>query len=104
MNFEELVTATIAWADDRSLLEEGNANRQMLKVMEEVGELASGLAKKDRAAIVDGIGDSFVTLIILAAQLGLSPTQCLLEAYNEIANRKGKTIDGVFIKECGKLT
>jgi NTP pyrophosphatase (non-canonical NTP hydrolase) len=99
MNFEQLILATIEWADNRSLIDESNANRQMLKVMEEVGELASGLAKKDRAAIADAIGDSFVTLIILATQLRMSPTQCLYEAYQEIANRTGKTVDGVFIKD-----
>lgn len=71
----------------------------MLKVTEEIGELAGSLAKNNREATVDAIGDSFVTLIILSAQLNLDPVECLQHAYNEIADRKGKTIDGVFVKE-----
>jgi len=41
----------------------------------------------------------FVTLIILAYQLRLDPTKCLEHAWNEIKDRKGKTENGVFIKE-----
>ena len=57
------------------------------------------LLKGKEDEIKDGIGDSFVTLIILAQQLGYSPTECLQLAYDEIADRKGKTIDGVFVKD-----
>ena len=71
----------------------------MLKVMEEVGELAGSLAKNKRDETIDAIGDSLATIIILSAQLGLDPTECLQTAYNEIAERKGKTVDGVFVKE-----
>ncbi len=71
----------------------------MIKVVEEVGELAAALLKNNESGIVDSIGDSFVTLIILSAQLGLDPTQCLNAAYKEIADRKGKTVNGTFIKE-----
>lgn len=70
----------------------------MLKVTEEIGELAGSIAKNKRDDTIDAIGDSFVTLIILSAQLGLDPAECLQQAYNEIANRKGETVDGVFIK------
>ena len=95
----ELTQFVIEWGKDRNLIERKNADKQMIKVVEEVGELTASLLKNDEKNIVDSIGDSFVTLIILSAQLGLDPTQCLNEAYNEIANRKGKTVDGTFIKE-----
>jgi NTP pyrophosphatase (non-canonical NTP hydrolase) len=95
----ELTQFVIEWGKDRNLIERKNADKQMIKVVEEVGELAASLLKNDERNIVDSIGDSFVTLIILSAQLGLDPTQCLNEAYSEIANRKGKTVDGTFIKE-----
>jgi len=65
----------------------------------EVGELASAVAKDNEDATVDAIGDVLVTIIILSAQLELSPWYCLESAYEEIRNRKGKTVDGVFIKE-----
>jgi NTP pyrophosphatase (non-canonical NTP hydrolase) len=67
-------------------------------VLEEVGETAGALLKGNETEIKDGIGDSFVTLIILSKQLGLSPTECLEAAWNEIKDRTGKTVDGVFVK------
>ena len=97
-NMSELAELTIDWAQKRNLIHRDNANKQMLKVMEEVGELAAALAKGKELETVDAIGDSFVTLIILAAQLGYDPELCLEAAYNEIANRKGKTVNGVFLK------
>ena len=97
--FEELQEAVLEWGSQRGLIQERNATRQMLKVTEEIGELAGSLAKDNREETIDAIGDSFVTLIILSAQLGLDPSECLQQAYNEIAGRKGETIDGVFIKD-----
>lgn len=99
MNFTELIQSTIEWGNQRGLIQERHASRQMLKVMEEVGELAGSLAKDKRDETIDAIGDSLVTIIILSAQLGLDPTECLQAAYDEIAERKGKTVNGVFVKE-----
>jgi NTP pyrophosphatase (non-canonical NTP hydrolase) len=99
LEFEHLRTAVLEWAAARSLLKPENAFKQMLKVSEEVGELAGAIAKNNREDTIDAIGDTLVTIIILSEQLGLDPTVCLLSAYQTIANRKGKTINGVFIKE-----
>ena len=98
-NFDELITHVIGWADDKNILKSENAPKQMLKVMEEVGETAGALAKNNKDELVDGIGDSFVTLIILSMQLGYHPSECLEAAWNEIKDRKGETKNGVFIKE-----
>ena len=98
-NFDELITNVIGWADDKNILKSENAPKQMLKVMEEVGETAGALAKNNKDELVDGIGDSFVTLIILSMQLGYHPSECLETAWNEIKDRKGETKNGVFIKE-----
>lgn len=87
------------WGKERGLDNEDYKFKQALKVMEEVGETMSALAKNNMDGIKDGIGDSIVTLIILAMQCGTSAEECLEIAYNEIVNRKGKTINGVFIKE-----
>lgn len=46
-----------------------------------------------------GIGDTLVTIIVLAHQLDLDVTECLSIAYEEIKNRKGKMINGTFVKE-----
>jgi len=97
--FEGLQYKVEQWAKDKGILSSLNASKQMLKVNEEVGELTGALLKNDKAGIIDGIGDSFVTLIILAAQLDLDPVDCLQAAWDEIKNRTGKTKNGVFIKD-----
>tara|TARA_B100000287_G_C20294387_1_gene647217 strand:+ start:167 stop:460 length:294 start_codon:yes stop_codon:yes gene_type:complete len=95
----ELIENVRKWADDKNLLKEENSHAQMLKVLEEVGETAGALLKKKNKEIVDGLGDSFVTLIILCYQLNLEPKDCLQAAWDEIKNRKGKTVNGTFIRE-----
>lgn len=95
---KDLVEDVIKWAEDRDLIHEENTTKQMVKVVEEVGELAAALLRDKKADIVDSIGDSLVTLIILSAQLNLDPLMCLDKAYQEIAGRSGETINGTFIK------
>jgi NTP pyrophosphatase (non-canonical NTP hydrolase) len=99
MEFNELITNVIGWAEDKDILKAENAPKQMLKVVEEVGETAGALLKNNRDELIDGIGDSFVTLIILSMQLGVHPSECLEAAWNEIKDRKGETKNGVFIKK-----
>ena len=99
LNFDELIKNVIQWADDKSILKPENATKQMLKVMEEVGETAGALAKNDQVELKDGIGDAFVTLIILAKQCGFMPEECLEAAWDVIKSRTGKTVNGVFIKD-----
>ena len=48
MNFDELIKNVLKWADDKSILKSENAPKQMLKVMEEVGETAGALAKGNK--------------------------------------------------------
>jgi NTP pyrophosphatase (non-canonical NTP hydrolase) len=99
MTADELFRNVEQWAIVRGLDAPELSNRQALKVMEEVGETMAALARGRRADLKDGIGDSIVTLIILAMQSGLSATECLESAYNEIKGRKGKMVNGIFIKE-----
>lgn len=97
-SFDDLIQAVKLWADSRNLIQKSNINAQMLKVMEEIGETAAAIARGQRNEMIDGIGDSFVTLIILAYQNGIDPTDALRRAWNEIKDRKGKTENGVFVK------
>lgn len=48
---------------------------------------------------MDGIGDVTVTLILLADMLDMTLEDCLQYAYDEIANRQGKMVDGTFVKD-----
>lgn len=98
VSFDKLIENVTGWANDKGILVAGNAPKQMLKVLEEVGETAGALLKSKDDEIKDGIGDSFVTLIILSKQLGLEPADCLEAAWNEIKDRTGQTVGGVFVK------
>lgn len=98
MNFEKLEEQVLAWAGERNLLNKDNIKSQALKMVSEVGELCDGIVKGNEDEVIDGIGDVIITLIILAKQMELNPVLCLNVAYQEIKNRKGKTIDGAFVK------
>jgi NTP pyrophosphatase (non-canonical NTP hydrolase) len=94
----ELTKKIESWAIQRGL-DGADPTKQMLKLMEETGELASGMARGNLDLIIDSIGDIYVVLTILSMQLGLSIEECIESSYEEIKNRKGKLINGVFVKE-----
>ncbi|MFS0562596.1 MazG-like family protein [Terribacillus sp. 179-K 1B1 HS] len=90
------------WAIDRNL-HTANPDKQMLKLFEELGELAEGMAKDRPEQVKDSIGDIYVVLTILSTQLGIDIEDCIAIAYDEIKDRKGRMIDGVFVKEADLL-
>ena len=94
----QLVKQVEQWSINKNL-HNGNSDRQALKFYEEAGEVAAALSRNDKEALKDGIGDTIVTLIILAQQQGWSLEECLQYAYDEIKNRKGKMINGTFVKD-----
>jgi NTP pyrophosphatase (non-canonical NTP hydrolase) len=67
---KDLIQKVEAWAGERNLLKFENSDKQYLKFLEETGELARAILKNDVPEIVDSFGDSLVTIIILAKQLG----------------------------------
>lgn len=87
------------WADDRNLIMGSDSHRQNTKLSEEHGELSGAIARGNRAGIKDGIGDMAVVLTILAVQYGFNIEDCIAAAWEEIKDRKGKMVDGVFVKE-----
>ncbi|AXY24926.1 hypothetical protein CL176_02180 [Suicoccus acidiformans] len=86
------------WSIARNLHTQ-DPNAQFTKVEEEVAEIGEALESGDKTELMDAIGDTFVTIVILAQQSGLSFLDCVRMAYNEIKDRKGQLIDGVFVKE-----
>ena len=87
------------WANDRNIINGATMQTQFVKLIEEIGELAQGIAKGRPEAIKDGIGDSVVVLTILAAQHGVTIEDCIEIAWNEIKDRKGRMVNGTFLKE-----
>lgn len=86
------------WAKDKGIYDKGNSPTQFLKLLEETGELANAMLKKNKPEIVDAIGDIVVVLTNLAELEGLKIEDCIDTAYNVIAKRKGKMINGTFVK------
>lgn len=86
------------WAVARKL-HTADPMKQIVKLGEEFGELCSGLAKSKDDEVQDAIGDIVVVLTILAMQTGTSIEHCTALAYEEIKNRKGRMVNGVFVKE-----
>lgn len=92
-----LIESVEQWAKNKGL-DKADSSKQMLKVVEEVGEVAAALARNDQDALCDGIGDVAVTIIILALQNDMDLYECLNIAYDEIKGRTGKMVNGVFVK------
>ena len=98
MTTDNYISLIREWAKERGI-DKAKPEKQMLKLMEEAGELAEGLAKGNEDEVIDSIGDVFVVLVILSQQLNLDFHSCVEEAYNTIKSRKGKTINGIFVKQ-----
>ena len=94
LNYEKLIGQ---WHRDRNLINGSTDKDQYMKLIQEAGELSDSLCKgKD---IKDDIGDMMVVLINIMVRNSLTMDECLSVAYNDIKDRKGKMIDGVFVKE-----
>ena len=104
MKYEELQKKVIQLAKDRNIFENSTAIKQIHKTREELYETLRALrdledGKESMLDVADGIGDMLVTIILLANIVGLDSVDCLEDAYEEIKNRKGKMVDGFFVKE-----
>ena len=101
--FSDLIDKVNDWADKRSL-KQADPKIQWMRITEEAGEIRDVLLKptkftEPQSALKDAIGDTLVTIIVLAHQLDLDVTECLSIAYDEIKNRKGKMVNGTFVKK-----
>ena len=99
LRFNVLETYVEGWADERGIFDDPNPQAQLLKTLEELGEVAHALARSDRDLMIDGVGDVLVTLILFSHMHQFTLTQALEQAYGEIAGRKGKMVNGFFVKE-----
>ena len=93
-DLNKLTSAIKLWSIDRNLHTQDH-KMQTLKV----GELFKAIVKNDTEELIDAVGDTYVTLVILCQQLGIEIEDCVHAAYSEIKDRRGKLVDGTFIKE-----
>lgn len=157
-DLKQLIKNIENWAEARNLIDGSTPKKQFIKLMEEFGELCSGVSKNKIDVVKDSIGDCFVVTVILKCQfktnLFISPRSlnknldvslilariardaalipkdnlsehvkfeiisgiirnlmnisilldvdfesCVQAAWDEIKDRKGRMIDGVFVKE-----
>jgi NTP pyrophosphatase (non-canonical NTP hydrolase) len=95
----------IAWAVDRNLIEGSDPIAQKRKLEEEISEFYTEVRShfdyptSNLQKVKDELGDVLVVLTIIAEQLGVTFEECLSIAYEKIKDRKGRMIDGVFVKE-----
>jgi len=87
------------WANERNIIEKGDAKTQLIKLYEETGELSEAILKNNKEDIIDAIGDSVIVLTNLAEMAGTSIEDCILSAYNEVSTRTGRMINGTFVKD-----
>jgi|TARA_R110002074_G_C12343527_1_gene649023 hypothetical protein len=94
---EVMISRIRGWHRDRNLIEGSTDKDQFCKLIQECGELSDNMCKnKDMR---DDIGDIMVVLINIMERNNYTLSECLEQAWGDIKNRKGKMIDGIFVKE-----
>lgn len=94
---ENLIYKIRQWHHARNLIEGATDKDQVCKLIQEVGELSDNVCKQ--RDVRDDIGDIIVVLINIAERNNITIAECLAQAYDDIKDRKGKMVDGIFIKE-----
>jgi NTP pyrophosphatase (non-canonical NTP hydrolase) len=94
---QNTIDKIIQWHKDRNLIDGSDDKTQTLKLLQELGELSDSVCKEK--SILDDIGDMLVVMINICERNQVSLEDCLKVAYEDIKDRRGKMIDGVFVKE-----
>lgn len=99
---DEVINRILQWGFNKNITgRNGKATllSQLKKTQEELDETLLAATNNNLPEIIDGIGDCAVTLILAAERAGVDFRDCLHVAYNEIKNRKGNMVNGIFVKE-----
>ena len=97
LRIADVITMITQWHYDRNLIDGATDKAQLVKLQEEMDELTTSIYNE--TSPIDDIGDIVVVLINIAERNGLSLYDCLAHAYNDIKDRKGKMVDGIFVKD-----
>jgi NTP pyrophosphatase (non-canonical NTP hydrolase) len=97
------------WAEEKGIYKKGDLKTQVLKLQEESGELCKAVLNNDEFEIIDAIGDCVVVLTSIAeladkhfkggAVAPITIEYAINSAYTVINKRKGKMINGTFVKD-----
>ena len=97
MNVRELDVKIRQWHHDRNLIDGANDKDQVCKLIQEVGELSDNVCKGND--IRDDIGDCIVVLTNIMERNNLTLQECMQTAYDDIKDRTGRMVDGIFVKD-----
>lgn len=67
----------VDWSTERNIITAGKPSGQVLKVMEEMGEIAGGVARNKPALIKDAVGDVLVIMTNIAKMYGVEPSSVI---------------------------
>lgn len=93
----EVIEKIEQWHFDRNLINGATDKDQVLKLAQELGELSDNVCKGND--IRDDLGDMMVVMINIMVRNQITMEECLEVAYNDIKDRKGRMVDGIFVKE-----
>ena len=98
MKLMDLFDSVCYWGIARNITAGGGATAlsQTKKMAEELQEFIDA---KTHDESVDALGDMFVVLIQMHRLRGVMLDESLEAAWEQIKHRKGKMVDGVFVKE-----
>jgi len=89
----------IGFFEDRGLYERTTWKAQFLKLEEEVDELKDALLLGDDEQVLNEAGDCYICLLNVLHSCGLTMDNAVDYATNKIVKRKGKVVNGQFVKE-----
>jgi NTP pyrophosphatase (non-canonical NTP hydrolase) len=92
-----MISKIVQWHYDRNLIDGSTDKDQALKLLQELGELSDSICKGND--IRDDLGDMLVVMINIMERNNISMADCLEKAWNDIKDRKGRMVDGIFVKE-----
>lgn len=103
----DLLFATKMWFIARGI-EQGDIDKQGLKLIEETGELVSGYLKGKHEVIMDSIGDVAVVVVGYAMMAGVNPEQVFFtekddyKPFNNISTLIWMLVDNAFQAKASK--
>lgn len=95
---KKLINKVIQWHYARNLIKGSTDGAQFKKLQEEVSEL-KGFIDGDGSNFKDHVGDIMVVLINHCERNNTSLEECLKVAYDDIKDRRGIMIGGIFYKD-----
>ena len=114
-SFEQTIKGIEAWGIEKGIYAHSNISLQLKKFLEETKEVSEAVEKlvclkslnsPDKTVELEllkdvklEIGDVIVTLVGQCKFLGLNLATCAELALQKISKRKGKMVDGLFVKE-----